>query len=176
MIKGNSREKLDGLDVYLSISEDPFTTPDDDDGLTPKQHKSWSNDDWYYVSATVTLSLNGVEIGSASYGGLEFGTFLLTNDNDEITGTTELGEDHIWKYVGDELAGEALSNAYVFSDAMQAWRIANPSGLDLQQCALSCQCERIDEYIEECVRNHEWIGTPQYCNACGVDKGNEREN
>ena len=145
MIKGNSREKLDGLDVYLSIGEDYFTQISDDDGLTEKQRQAWQRDEWHYVTATVHLSLNGVEIGSASYGGLEFGTFLLTNDNDEITGTTELGEDHIWKYVGDELAGEALSNAYVFSDAMEAWRIANPSGFDLQKCALSCQCEPIGE-------------------------------
>ena len=50
MIKGNSREKLDGLDVYLSISEDPFTTPDDDDTLTPKQREAWDNDEWRYVT------------------------------------------------------------------------------------------------------------------------------
>lgn len=141
MIKGNSRGKLDGLDVYLLITPDPWTRPDDDDGMTPKQHKSWSNDDWYYVSATVTLSLNGVEIGSASYGGLEFGTFLLTNDNDEITGTTEIDEDKIWEYVGDELAGQALENAYEFSNAMQAWRVANPSGLDLWKAALQNERE-----------------------------------
>ena len=135
MIKGNSREKLDGLDVYLSISEDPWTTPDDDDGITPKQRQAWDNDEWRYVTATVHLELNGIEIGSATYGGLEFGTLLDTNENDEITGTTEIGEDQVWEYVGDELAGEALSNAYDFSDAMQAWRIANPSGLDLAQAA-----------------------------------------
>lgn len=135
MIKGNSREKLDGLDVYLSISEDPWTTPDDDDGITPKQRQAWDNDEWRYVTATVHLELNGIEIGSATYGGLEFGTLLDTNENDEITGTTEIGEDQVWEYVGDELAGEALSNAYDFSDAMQAWRVANPSAFELAQAA-----------------------------------------
>jgi hypothetical protein len=135
MIKGNSREKLNGLHVFLSISEDPWSRPDDDDGMTPKQHQAWDNDDWRYVAATVHLELNGIEIGSASYGCLEFGTFLLTNDNDEITGTTEIDEDKIWEYVGDELAGEALSNAYDFSDALQAWRVANPTLQELVQLA-----------------------------------------
>ena len=135
MIKGNSREKLDGLDVYLSISEDPFTTPDDDDNLTPKQREAWDNDEWRYVTATVELHLNNVEIGSASYSRIEFGTFLNTNDNDEITGTTEMGEDHVWDYVGDELAGAALDNAYDFSDALQAWRVANPTLQELVQLA-----------------------------------------
>jgi len=135
MIKGNSREKLDGLDVYLSISEDPWSRPDDDDGMTPKQREAWDVDEWRYVTATVTLSLNDIEIGNASYGGIEFGTFLETNENDEITGYTEMGEDYVWEYVGDELAAQALSNAYEFSDAMQAWRVANPTMIELIEAA-----------------------------------------
>ena len=31
----------------------------------------------------------------------------------------------------------------------------------------------MEEIILECVSNHEWIGIPPYCSACGVDKGNE---
>jgi hypothetical protein len=31
----------------------------------------------------------------------------------------------------------------------------------------------MEEIILECESNHEWIGTPPYCSACGVDKGNE---
>jgi hypothetical protein len=131
----SSRGKEYGLDVRLTIEPDAWTRPEDDDGLTPKQIEAWKDDDWCYVSATVTLSLNSVEIGSATYGGLEFDTFLITNDDDEITGTTEIDENTIWEYVGDELAGEALSNAYEFSDAMQAWRVANPTIQELVQLA-----------------------------------------
>jgi hypothetical protein len=33
---------------------------------------------------------------------------------------------------------------------------------------------RSDEVvITECVSDHEWIGQPLYCSACGVDEGNE---
>jgi hypothetical protein len=135
MINLNSRGKIDGLDAYLSISEDPWTTPDDDDGITPKQREAWDNDDWRYVTATVHLQLNGIEIGIASYGMIEFGTFLNTNENDEITGTTEIGEDQVWDYVGDELAGEALLNAYQFSDALQEYRLAHPTLQELVQLA-----------------------------------------
>jgi hypothetical protein len=131
----SSRGKEYGLDVHLLIEPDPWTRPEDDDGLTPKQIEAWKDDEWCYVSATVTLSLNSVEIGSATYGGLEFDTFLITNDDDEITGTTEIDENKIWEYVGDELAGEALGNAYEFSDAMQAWRVANPTIQELVQLA-----------------------------------------
>lgn len=31
----------------------------------------------------------------------------------------------------------------------------------------------MEEIILECESNHEWIGIPPYCSACGVDKGNE---
>lgn len=27
--------------------------------------------------------------------------------------------------------------------------------------------------VLECEANHDWIGSPAYCSACGVDKGNE---
>jgi hypothetical protein len=135
MLNAKSRGKLDGLDVYLSIGEDYFTQISDDDGLTPKQRQAWENDDWRYVTATVHLALNGIEIGSASYPMIEFGTFLNTNENDEITGTTEIGEDQVWEYVGDELAGQAMENAYEFSNAMQAWRVANPSAFELRDAA-----------------------------------------
>ena len=43
-------------------------------------------------------------------------------------------------------------------------------------CTPFCELCEGNQEIKECVRNHEWIGTPQYCSACGVDKGNEREN
>ena len=135
MLNANSRGKLDGLDVYLSIGEDYFTQISDDDGITPKQRQAWENDDWRYVTATVHLALDGIEIGSASYPMVEFGTFLLTNENDEITGTTEIDEDQVWQYVGDELAGQAIENAYEFSNAMQAWRVANPSAFELRDAA-----------------------------------------
>jgi hypothetical protein len=32
-----------------------------------------------------------------------------------------------------------------------------------------------EEIVLECKSNHEWIGNPLYCSACGVDKGNEEQ-
>jgi hypothetical protein len=34
-------------------------------------------------------------------------------------------------------------------------------------------CMNDEIIIAECNSNHEWIGDPLYCSACGVDKGNE---
>ena len=31
----------------------------------------------------------------------------------------------------------------------------------------------LEEIVLECEGEHEWIGSPLYCSACGVDKGNE---
>jgi hypothetical protein len=33
----------------------------------------------------------------------------------------------------------------------------------------------LERIIVECEDNHEWIGSPLYCSACGVDKGEERQ-
>ena len=134
MIRTN-RGMENGLQIWLSFTPDPWTRPDDNDGITPKQRESWSNDNWFYVNAIVTVLLDGIEVGSASYPGIEFGTFLNTNENDEITGTTEIDENQVWAYVGNELAGQAIEQAYEFSDAIRAWRVANPTAMELRDAA-----------------------------------------
>ena len=113
-----------GADVFLTISHDPFAWPEDDDGLTPKQVEAWRNDEWWYISATVSIELEGVEIGSACYGGLEFGNYTMTNEEDEITGEQWISETDIWSYVGDELQGEAMSRAEENITKLTAWKEA----------------------------------------------------
>ena len=113
-----------GADVFLPISHDPFAWPEDDDGLTPKQVQAWRDDKWHYVTATVSVELDGVEIGSACYGGIEHGSFTMTNDEDEITSEQWISETDIWGYVGDELQGEAMSVAKENIAKLTAWKEA----------------------------------------------------
>jgi hypothetical protein len=113
-----------GADVFLTISHDPFAWPEDDDGLTPKQVEAWRDDKWWYISATVSIELEGVEIGSACYGGLEYGQFTYTNDENEVIKEEWISETDIWSYVGHELQGEAMSRAEENITKLTAWKEA----------------------------------------------------
>jgi hypothetical protein len=113
-----------GADVFLILAHDSFSSPGDDDGLTPKQVQAWLNDEWWYYIATVSLELDGIEIGSASYGGLEYGHFTYTNEEDEVIKNEWISETDIWSYVGDELQGEAMSRAEENIAKLTAWKEA----------------------------------------------------
>lgn len=113
-----------GADVFLSLTYDPFSGPEDDDGLTPKQVQAWKEDEWFYYIATVSIELDGIEIGSASYGGLEYGHFTFTNEQDEVIKKEWISEADIWSYVGDELQGEAMSHAEENIAKLTAWKEA----------------------------------------------------
>lgn len=122
-----SKTKFDevaGADVFLIIQHDPFSWPEDDDGLTPKQVEAWKQDEWHYISATVSLELDGIEIGTACYPGLEYGHFTMTNEQDEVTRQEWISETDIWSYVGDELQGEAMSRAEENIAKLTAWKEA----------------------------------------------------
>jgi hypothetical protein len=64
---------------------DHDTSHDDVDVFTPKQIEAWKNDEWYYVGLEVTVSFNGIELGSASLWGIEYGWIPLTDEQDNLT-------------------------------------------------------------------------------------------
>ena len=103
--------KIDGFDLYLSIYPDEFAYPEDDEGLTGKQLQAYKNDEWQYVVAVVEAHKFGLCLGQASYGMLEHGYLTLTDENDKMLGTKFVGIKDIDNYVGNELAGEAISQA-----------------------------------------------------------------
>lgn len=117
-------DEIAGADVFLLLTYDPFARPEDDDGLTPKQVQAWQDDEWAYNIATVSIELDGVEIGSASYGGIEYGQFTYTNDEDELIRKEWITEADIWDYVGEELKGEAMSRAEENLGKLAAWKEA----------------------------------------------------
>jgi hypothetical protein len=113
-----------GADVFLSLEYDPWGRPEDDDGMTAKQVEAWNKDEWHYVQATVSIELDGITIGSATYGGLEYGDFVSTNEQDEFLSQSWIGENEIWGYVGEELKGEAMSRAEENLGKLAAWKEA----------------------------------------------------
>lgn len=104
-------EAENGFELKLSIEPDLFCTPDDYDGMTPKQIEAWNNDEWHYVCATVTASRLDIELGSCTYGGIEYGNYTYTDDDDNVTGRKWIDIDDIADYVGSELSGEAIWQA-----------------------------------------------------------------
>jgi hypothetical protein len=113
-----------GADVFLSLNFDSWARPDDYDGMTTKQVEAWNKDEWHYVQATVSIELDGVEIGSCTYGSIEYGNFVMTNDQDEFISQDWIGENEIWGYVGEELKGEAMSRAEENLGKLAAWKEA----------------------------------------------------
>ena len=110
-----------GATVYLELEHDPWTTPQDDDGLSPKQIKAWEQDKWFYVTAEVSIVYEGIVLGTGSYGGIEYGLFTYTDDEDNITKEAWISIEDIWEYVGNELEGEAMWNAREAVKTMTKW-------------------------------------------------------
>lgn len=104
-------EPEQGWDLKMYLDHDPFVTPDDDEGITAKQREAWNKDEWCYVNVLVKVFREGIELGSYSYGGIEYGWFTETDENDNVTGSRHIGIDNIIDYVGGELAGEAIWHA-----------------------------------------------------------------
>lgn len=100
-----------GFDLKLKLTPDDFFSPEDDEGLTNKQVEAWNKEEWWFVYAEVVASRCDVELGAAGYGGIAYGYFTQTDEQDNVTGTVDLDAKSIMAYVGAELAGEAISNA-----------------------------------------------------------------
>lgn len=111
MIDKKSAGQIDGFEFELSIEYDPWATPEDDEGLTEKQIDAWKKDEWHFVYATVTAKKAGIELASASYGGLEYGFFPETDEHDNLISTKHITIEDIDTFVGSELCGEAQSRA-----------------------------------------------------------------
>ena len=113
-----------GADVFLVLYPDPWASPEDDDGLTPKQVEAWRNDEWFYVTAEVEIAYEDATVATACYGGIEYGLFTYTNDDDEIQKREEITAKDLWEYVGEELKGEAMSRALENIEKLIKWREA----------------------------------------------------
>ena len=116
--------QIAGANVFLVLYPDPWASPEDYDALTPKQVEAWQNDEWFYVTTEVEIAYEGATVGTASYGGIEYGLFTYTNDDDEIQKREEITAKDLWEYVGEELKGEAMSIALENINKLIKWREA----------------------------------------------------
>lgn len=96
-------------EFVIAIDSDDFMSTEDDEGLTPKQIAAYKQDEWEFVNVTVYAIANGLVLGSASYGGIAYGSYPETDENDNLIGRSVITIKDIDNYVGNELAGEAQS-------------------------------------------------------------------
>jgi hypothetical protein len=104
-IDWSEKERPDGWTVRAELHPDTRVTPDDYDCYTPSQKAAWRADDWGFVVVVVTVSREGVELGSAALGGCEYGHLPLTAEDDTVTG--EIFANPLHDGTVDELANEA---------------------------------------------------------------------
>jgi hypothetical protein len=111
MIETMKASKIDGFDLYLKIYPDEFAYPEDDEGLTASQVQAYKKDEWWYVYAEIEAHKYGLCLGQAGYGMIEYGLFTVTDQEDHVLEKKDIDIRDINNFVGNELAGEAISQA-----------------------------------------------------------------
>ena len=111
MIESKNTGAIEGFELTLRLYDDPWTSHEDDEGLTAKQIEAYKEGEWLYVTAEVSASIADVELGTASYPSIEWGAMPITDDQDNLLSVKDITIHYIDTYVGDELAGQAIENA-----------------------------------------------------------------
>jgi len=64
----------EGFDLTVTMHPDYDSTPGDADCYTEADHEAFNRGAWGYVGLMVTASRHGVELGTASLWGMEYGS------------------------------------------------------------------------------------------------------
>lgn len=104
-------EPREGFDLLFKVHHDPYTTPGEFNSYTPKQVEAWTNDRWQYAWLEVVASVAGVELGSDSLSGCEFGHFLITDEDDNEVKTVWVWAEDLARDYAEDLTAEAIENA-----------------------------------------------------------------
>lgn len=83
--------------VGVEYDFDSGRPEDNGDCYTASQIEAWRSDEWHYVTLCVVPSVNGepVDAGAQYLGGVEFGWYLLTDENDVHQGRADLDLDYM---------------------------------------------------------------------------------
>jgi hypothetical protein len=110
MIDSKMIGESEGFKLRMELEYDLFADLTDCE-ITDKQTQAYLDAEWCFVTAEVIASKAGVDLGSATYGALEYGYFLITDEHDNPIETKNITIHDIDNWVGSELSGEAISNA-----------------------------------------------------------------
>jgi len=111
-IKG-SDVGIERYDFQIEIVHDGDVHPGDSDCYTDKQVAAWKNDEWQFVGVDVVPTRHGVTVYGAREAlfGVEYGDYLLTNEDDNVTGRKDIGRDELLEHPIKEMAELAASTA-----------------------------------------------------------------
>ena len=76
---------IDGFSIIGSLEYDHGSTPYDADCYSEEDIDAWKTDEWCYVGLLVTASIDGIELGTDSIWGNEYGFFI---DHSKTDGST----------------------------------------------------------------------------------------
>lgn len=105
-----------GLGQYnfdIKIEADTDAHPGDYDCYTDKQVAAWKNDSWRFVVVKVTPTRHDVTVHGASeyLAGVEYGDYVLTDENDNVTGRKYFDRQELQEYPIREMAEQAALRA-----------------------------------------------------------------
>lgn len=109
-------EPREGFDLLFKVHYDPYTTPSEFDCYTPKQIEAWTNDRWQYAWLEVVASVAGVDLGQSALGGVEFGNFLITDEEDNEVRTVWVWAEDLARDYAEDLSAEAIASARIVAE------------------------------------------------------------
>ena len=86
-----------GLSWRVTLDADEFYSKPEGDGYTARQVAAFKAGEWSYVVVGVTPIIDGVTLPDVTetLGGVEYGTYVLTDEDDNVTGTREIDLDYL---------------------------------------------------------------------------------
>lgn len=108
--------------ITAGIEHDCVTRPDDFDCYTPSQVEAFENDEWQFVTLCIEASIEGIVLGNAYLGAIEYGDYLVTDENDNKLERIDITLEKIispeYGYIED-LTSECLFDAEATLERIQ---------------------------------------------------------
>lgn len=104
---------IERYDFQINIFSDIDAHPGDSDCYTDKQVAAWKDDEWEFVGVEVVPTRQGVTVHGAADAlfGVEYGDYILTDENDNVTGRKNIGRDELLDYPIKEMAEQSALTA-----------------------------------------------------------------
>jgi hypothetical protein len=120
-----------GLSYRVAVEADLDSRPDDfglypESCYTQKQFEAWQQDRWSFVTVVITPMVEGFDLSAfeTSIGGVEYGSFPMTNDKDDVLAVEELDLERLTKsHAADrieELRGQLKAKLGAMSYTLRA--------------------------------------------------------
>lgn len=108
MIDSRHVGTVEGFEIDAKLVHDCDTTPDEFDCYSDEQIAAWQADHWMFVGTIITASKAGLELGTSSLWGSEYGD--MPGIEEFVNPLRGNGEEFVNGY-GPDLIAEAITEA-----------------------------------------------------------------